>query len=142
MYIQHTPYWFDRVGISKIEKMYRAIYMGPWCIRDIKGNWSNFPVEVFYQKNPDKSKGHVNYIGIYESSSGWCICNAESAFSESMMGVLCPDGEVLVSRYRHNCLEKDGVMIDGGRDYIRTNANGEKVNVTVHNGEFEYEILS
>lgn len=140
MHIRHTPYWVSEAGISKIEEMYKATYMGPWCIRDTKGNWSDIPVEVFYQPNPDRSKGHVNYFGIYESPNGWCICNAESAFSNKMMGVVCPDGEVLVSRYRHNCVEKDSIMIDGGRDYIRT--NGDKVSVTVHNGEFEYEILS
>jgi hypothetical protein len=40
-----------------------------------------------------------------------------------------------VSRYRHDCVFKDGQMIDGGRDYLRS-SGGKFVNVTVKDGEF------
>jgi hypothetical protein len=66
------------------------------------------------------------------------ICNAESAFSEPITGILTEDGEVIVSRYRHDCVFKDGQMIDGGRDYLRS-SGGKFVNVTVKNGEFVLE---
>jgi hypothetical protein len=43
-----------------------------------------------------------------------------------------------VSRYRHDCIFKDGQMIDGGRDYLRS-SGGKFVNVTVKDGEFVLE---
>lgn len=68
------------------------------------------------------------------------ICNAESAFSEGMYGVELSDGEVLVSRYRHDCVMKSGVMVDGGRDYVRRSGSGvREVMITVNKDQFVME---
>ena len=131
-------YHFDKNGIAKIEKHYGAEYMGYWTIQETNGNWSNSPVDVFYQPNPDVSKGHSNYFGMFHDYRKVMICNAESAFSESITGILTDDGEVIVSRYRHDCVIKEDYMIDGGRDYTRS-SGGKFVNVTVKNGEFVLE---
>ena len=96
------------------------------------------------QPNPDRSKGHSNYFGMYSAPGiGPMITNAESAFSEPITGLLTEDGEVIVSRYRHDYVEKGPYMIDGGRDYLRTsgnNADGKLVKVTVVDGEFQFEV--
>jgi hypothetical protein len=68
------------------------------------------------------------------------ISNAESAFSEPIAGVLTEDGEVIVSRFRHDYVTKDGQVIDGGRDYTRS-SGGKFVEVTVKNGEFVLEAV-
>jgi len=57
--------------------------------------------------------------------------------------LLTDDGEVLVSRYRHDYVEKGPYMIDGGRDYLRTSGNavaGKLVEVTVVDGEFQFKV--
>lgn len=71
------------------------------------------------------------------------ITDAASAFSEPITGLLTDDGEVIVSRYRHDCVQKGPYMIDGGRDYLRTsgsNTDGKLVKVTVVDGEFQFEV--
>lgn len=131
---------FGKKGIAKIEKFYSAKYMGYWAVRKTSDSWTNFPVDVFYQPNPDVSKGHSHYFGLFLDTPGAMIVNAESAFSEPITGILTEDGEVIVSRYRHDYVEKDGQMIDGGRDYLRS-SGGKFVNITVKDGEFILEAV-
>jgi len=139
MYIK-TPesgYHFGETEIKILEKHYGAKYMGYW---QIYGNpnyrWSETPVDVFYQPNPDVSKNHSHYFGMYRNENAEAmICNAESAFGEPITGILTDDGEVIVSRYRRDFVLKENYFIDGGRDYTRS-SGGKFVNVTVKNGEF------
>jgi hypothetical protein len=132
---------FSSDGIAIIEKQYGAKYMGYWTILR-KSGWSDTPVDVFYQPNADASKGHSNYFGMFRPYKGQVmITDAASAFSEPITGLLTDDGEVIVSRYRHDCVVKGSYMIDGGRDYLRTSGNADSalVKITVVNGEFVFE---
>jgi len=144
MYLK-TPedgYHFTKDQIKIIESHYGAKYLGPWAVKwSERLGWSSMPVDVFYQPNPDISKGHSHYFGMHINDRGYVmISNAESAFSEPITGMLTENGEVIVSRFRHDYVEKDGNMIDGGRDYLRS-SGGKFVNVTVKNGEFVLESL-
>lgn len=130
----------DETYIRAIANQYKAKYMGSWCIKDKVGNWSENAVEVFYQLNPDKSKGHSHYFGIFINLYNQImICNAESAFSEPIIGIL-EDGLVYVSRYRHNYVSTPkGSVIDGGRDYTRVPSladDSKFVEVQVIDGNF------
>lgn len=141
MHIRNIPYHFAEDGLGKIEEYYKAKYMGAWCIKDKYGNWNNTPVDVFYQPNPDLEKGHSYYFGVFKANGedgklNMYICDAKTAFSEPIYGVLCDDGEVLISRYRNDYREKDGHMIDGGRDYIRRSPHSKLIEVSVRGGEF------
>jgi hypothetical protein len=131
-------YYFNESGIKRIAEMHgAATYMGFWCTKGKGGNWNDTPVDVFYQPNPDVAKGHTNYFGVFrrnEADALW-ITNAETAFSEPMTGVICEDGEVLVSRYRHDYRTKGDRMVDGGRDYTRRSLH-PTATVTVVNGNF------
>jgi hypothetical protein len=134
---------FNKNGITKIAEQYGARYMGSWAIRN-KFGWSIDPVDVFYQPNPDVSKGHSHYFGMFRNfENQTMITDAASAFSEPITGLLTENGEVFVSRYRHDFVQKGPYMIDGGRDYLRTsgrNADGKLVKVTVVKGEFQFEV--
>jgi hypothetical protein len=134
-------YFFKEAGIREIERLYNAQYMGFWCKKRPDGSWTEEPVEVFYQPNPDIAHGHSHYFGIFvDEAKRVMITNAESAFSEPMTGVICDDGEVLISRYRHDFRTKGLHMIDGGRDYTRTSLDRSSPNptatVTVVDGNF------
>jgi nitrite reductase/ring-hydroxylating ferredoxin subunit len=142
MYIK-TPesYHFDhKMAIETVERHYNAKYMGYWSIKRDDGNWSEMPVDVFYQPNPDTSKGHSHYFGLFTvPGTGVMITDAKSAFSEPIIGLLTEDGEVIVSRHRHDFVSKDGFCIDGGREYTKIVGgleNVTRVEVTVENGEF------
>lgn len=135
--IPNKGYHFSADGIRKIEDMYKAKYMGYWCTKTPSGIWNEMPLDVFYQPNPKVEEGHTHYFGLYRNYAGEvCITSADSAFSDPMYGVLCEDNEVIISRYRHDYQEKEGKMIDGGRDYLRTNQGMRLVKVTVDNGQF------
>ena len=139
MHLNHEPYALDERGLRLVEETYKATYMGAWCIKDRRGNWSERPVEVFYQPNPDTEKGHTNYFGIFIREGSPYICEASSAFSEPIYGLLTDDGEVIVSRYRHDCVMKDEYMIDGGRDYIKS-SGGQLVEVVPNGNKFEFKV--
>lgn len=141
--IPEDGYWFKKDGISKIEEKYSAKYMGYWCTKSPRGNWNESPVDVFYVENPDTSKGHTNYFGMFiktdpytgKSTDSVYITEASTAFSDPIAGIPTDDGEVIVSRYRHDYVEKDGRMIDGGRDYVRASMH-PTVMVTVVGDKF------
>lgn len=129
-------YWLDRASIKKVEELRGAKYMGYWCTMNPKGFWNEQPVDVFYQPNPDLEQGHSHYFGLFIKENSVFICDAASAFSETIGGIITEDGEVLVSRYRHDYVTKEGgYMIDGGRDYMKASLH-QTVAVNVKDGEF------
>ena len=141
-YFITTPkdgYWFNEDKIKKAEELYGAKYMGYWCTKRLDGNsWNDVPVDVFYQPNPDRAKGHSNYFGLFFQDDQLWITDAQSAFSETIGGIITDDGEVLVSRYRHHYVTKEGgYMIDGGRDYLRSSLH-PTICVEVKDGEFVF----
>lgn len=137
------PYHFAPENIPRIEGHYSAKYLGYWCIKLRSGAWSDMPVDVFYQANPDVSLGHSHYFGLYidQRTGGLMICDAKSAFSEPIVGVVDND-VVYVSRYRHDYIKTpNGYVIDGGRDYTRTSMSKDinVVHVYNSNGEFYFK---
>jgi len=133
--IPKDGYWFKKAGIQKIEEKYGAKYMGYWCTKSPRGHWNESPVDVFYVENPDTSKGHTNYFGMFVRDESVYITEASTAFSDPISGIPTDDGEVIVSRYRHDCVTKDGRMIDGGRDYVRSSMH-PTVRITVDGDRF------
>ena len=117
--IPEHGYHFNEKGVARIEEKYGAKYMGFWCTKNPRGGWHETPVDVFYQPNPNIELGHKHYFGMFVRDETPFICNASSAFEETMTGVVCEDGEVLISRYCHDYRTKDDRMVDGGRDYTR-----------------------
>lgn len=83
------------------------------------------PCAVFHAKNPDRSKGHKDYVFFFEHNNQMLITGRnideieEYRFQE---GVHCKNcDEVIYSLHRHHfhycsCGE---VFVDGGRDYLR-----------------------
>ena len=138
-FINNGPsgYHFDEKGIGIIEDQYGAKYMGYWCTKNSRGGWNEQPVDVFYQPDPNKELGHSHYFGMFRQDDEVMITNAESCFSEPLTGAVCDDGEVIVSRYRHDYIEKKGAMIDGGRDYTRA-STGKLIRVNVVGSEFTF----
>lgn len=129
-------WWLNEDQIKKAEELYGAKYMGYWCTkRPRDDSWNERPIDVFYQANPDVSKGHKNYFGLFIQHESLFITDATSCFSEPITGIICEDGEVIVSRYRHDYVTKGDRMIDGGRDYTRCSLH-PTAKVTVYGGEF------
>jgi hypothetical protein len=131
-------YHLSEAGIRQMEEHYGAKYMGYWSTVAKSGGWTYEPIDVFYQPNPDLSKGHSNYFGIVIRDGVVYITDASPVFSQPIYGVLCEDGEVIVSRYRHDCVVKGNHMVDGGRDYMRKSMNSPVVRINVDGPKFKF----
>lgn len=113
------PYW--KIDHSIVEERYNATYVGDLCIAltNNKG-WSDQPVAVFWQKDPPPNMS--NYFGLFFTAEKQAMITGAASVSEGQwQGVIAKDGEVVFSRWRHDCRStSDGTgMADGGRDYFR-----------------------
>jgi hypothetical protein len=139
-WIERKPYWLKAEGVKTVEEKYGATFMGYWCIKTREGAWGESPVDVFYQPKPDLSKGHSHYFGMFVRHDQVFITNALSAFEEPITGARLPSGEVIVSRYRHDFVQKEGCFVDGGRDYFRASSPIQLVRVEVDGPDFNFVI--
>jgi hypothetical protein len=139
---------YHPINILEIEKKFGVTYIGDFPRKNSDGSWHSKPTAIFYQQNPDLSKGHSHYMGVtcsYELINnelvvdGVFLVNGESAFSENFNGVMLSTGEVLISCFDHDYKEIDGSMVDGGRSYFRYSLGygAKKVKVRVVGSEFE-----
>ncbi len=138
---KHKPFWADAMGAR-----FGGSYVGEFSMttKNAKGeveSRSNFPVSVFYNPTPDKSKGHSEYFGIFNQNINydlrWVICNADCVKEQTIYGVECLDG-ILYSAYRHDYVtsEDGSVFIDGGRDYLRCSSGADLWILKIENGQW------
>ncbi len=129
----HENISYQPIKISVIEETHNARFIGDFCIKTNNGDWSYSPAAIFYQPNPDTSKGHTHYFGIFVENSKIYITDGSSAFDEPIVGIVADNGEVIFSRYRHDYVasQDKSVWIDGGRDYYRCNNPKRLVHITI-----------
>ncbi len=111
-------YW--GLNIDGVNDLYGddVVYMGYFAIKTKNGNWSDSPVDVFYQPNPKTELGHSHYFGFFIRDDSAFVTDAQSAFENPLIAALSNDF-LYISRYRNHFLEFPGGFIDGGRDYTR-----------------------
>lgn len=117
------PIALEEANIKRAETLYTAKYLGPWCIKNAKGCWTNFAVDVFYTDKPSKPD-YSHYFGCYRDfiTDNLMVCDAASFNSAPITGMLI-DGVLYSSRFRHDYVDVNGEFLDGGRDYIHTNSS-------------------
>jgi hypothetical protein len=119
---------FEKHVISKLEEKYNAKYV---C--DSSEREGVIPISIFYTETPHP-KGS-NYIGIALNDKGMVIFNAKDIADIPIFGVMVGKN-IIYSVHRHDFHELNGIYIDGGRSYTRTNASKEDiVNLVVDKGE-------
>ncbi len=114
------------IKIDVAEKHYNAKYIGDFCISDKNNQWTEQPIQIYYNENPKTELGHTHYFGLFTDDFHHVyITNAISITNEPIIGAIADNGEIIYSRYRHDYqTSQDGtVFIDGGRDYCRTNTD-------------------
>lgn len=129
---------YHNLEINQIEKRYDVKYIGDFCIKDKNNNWTDFPVSIFYQNNPDISKGHSNYLGVYRSYENIFLIDGKSAFEENLKGIKYKN-KIYISCYRHHYVSNkdNNFMIDGGRDYLRCSGGEGLVTLKMIEGKFK-----
>jgi hypothetical protein len=102
------------------------------CTTDL--HHSDVPVDIFYRDTSHPEFGN-KYFGLYISSEGLIISNADKVEDFTFGMVEDDDGDLQYSQYHHDYKSfNNGNMIDGGRQYVRSSLNS-KIYV-VRNGEF------
>lgn len=98
-------------------------FLGSWAIKDRKGNWTGRPVDLFYNPNPPEPFTNT-LVGYYTDILEYLfVCDGTSALSVVNMPCIIENDVVYISKYRHDFIETpEGRIIDGGRDYLRTNS--------------------
>lgn len=125
--------------IDVIEAKYNAKFVGQFCLKTKDGSWANSPADVYWQANPPV-EGYSNYFAlIYQNGSVYITSGASAV--EPIIQAVEADGEIIYSRYRHDCRYTDArtAMIDGGRDYTKRSGAGRDLILKVIDGEF-YEL--
>lgn len=120
--------------IKHIEEAYGAKYLIDSCLRTTDGQWVDYPAAFFYTKEPHPEGS--NYFAIFYQygqfqasiTNGICI-------EDQILAFAIVDSGMFHSRYHHEYVERDGVFIDGGQDYVRTSSDN-LVNYRIENGEF------
>jgi len=111
---------FSKKQIKKLEAQYNAIYIGDFDI--------NTGIEsLFYQSVPNLELGHSHYFTLFVQmfTNKVYITNGEK-YKDIVFDAVKSKKTYLISCYRHHYNEKDGVFIDGGRDYTKCSL-GSKV---------------
>lgn len=125
-------YWNFR--LDKIEREKNCRYVGDFALNH-GGGWTEAPYAVFYQYEP--AEGHTAHFGLTVRGEHTMITSAQSAVEHEFIGIMSLDNEIIYSRYRHDYrLSTDGnVMVDGGRDYLKTNGRGRQVRLKIVDDE-------
>ena len=126
--------------IAKVEEKYNAKFVGQLCMKTSGGEWAGDSCgDVYYQETPPV-EGYSNYFALILQHGSLYVTSGASAVEGTITGVQAADGEVIYSRYRHDCRRStDGsVFIDGGRDYVRS-GGGRMIQLKIVDGEW-YEL--
>lgn len=104
-------------------------YLNTFCIKD-----NYYPVAVFRNANPDRSKDHKDFMLLWVDNRDCAVISGidadEMEEHRYQRGLYCPDcEEVIYSVNRHDYRKcKCGrCMVDGGKDYFRSNMAGTPV---------------
>ena len=114
--IKHAPILDIEKVISRYEKK-DNVPIKYVCTTDLRA--SDRPVDVFYRESPHPEFGN-RYFGVYAYNGDVMICNADIVESFEFGMIKDKDGNYWYSSSHHDCLFIDGCMIDGGREYIRS----------------------
>lgn len=120
---------FSKKQIKKFEEKYKAKYIGDFDL--------NEGIEsLFYQPTPNLELKHSHYFTLFVQSftNKTYITNAKK-YENVIFNAVKSKRTYLISCYRHHYNEKDGIFIDGGFDYSRTNS--DVIQLKLENGEFK-----
>ena len=128
MIIKHYPI----TKIEQVEKVYSekdGVPVKHVCTTEFR----DFVADVFYRETPHPDFGNKYFAILFREDQPY-IANADQIENFTFGMVENDDGQLEYSQSRHDCKSfKNGNMIDGGRDYIRSSG---KVKVfTVKDGK-------
>lgn len=150
----HNHYGFD---FDQVCKNFEGDlkYLNTFCIN---GNYN--PVAVFRNSKPNRKKDHKDFMLLWTIPKGGILNHIENKSKPDVIvsginkkdiekfryqtGVFCPKcKEVIYSVFRHDYRHCScgRCMIDGGKDYIRTNLAGKMVKIDLLTDNISNKIM-
>jgi len=119
-------------------------YLNTFCVQ---GAYQ--PVAVFRNSKPNRKKDHKDYMLLWiEGKEAKVMISGMNKKDINkyryQTGVSCPKcKEIIYSVYRHDYRHCScgRCMIDGGKDYIRTNLAGKLVKIDLLTDKIEFKII-
>ena len=109
---------FTSEQIKKIEGLYNAKFIYETDLKSVDG-WSGQIGAVFYQPEP-QAESHSNWFAVFKDHMNRiCITKADATVAVPVTALKVDENEYIYSHHRHHFLGRDGIAIDGGRDYTR-----------------------
>ena len=126
----HNFYGFDTDKMCEVFEG-DLTYLNTFCV---KGAY--LPVAVFHNAAPNIRKGHMEYMLAWVNELDVLMVSGMDADEMEeyryQRGMYCPNcGEVIYSVNRHDYrkCKCDKCMVDGGKDYFRSNMAGTPVKI-------------
>jgi len=138
MNIQHEPLW----DTAKIEEFYTekdGVEVKYVCTTDL--NASDVPVDVYYRATPHPEFGNC-YFGLYHDHVRGHTMITNADIVESLEFGLVTDGQEWHYSESHHAYKTfaNGAMIDGGRQYIRS--NGPVMHMRILKGKWVKQVFA
>lgn len=117
--------WYG-INHKQVNKRFKADlkYCNDFCVND-----EYAPVAVFYDENPDREKGHKNYILLHISKPNLIVRGMDKKEIEKFRyqpAAHCKECDTVIysaNRHHYNSCEcPNETIIDGGKDYTRWGA--------------------
>jgi hypothetical protein len=122
------------LNLDKVKEHYpEAIFVGEFPIE--KG--SEFCGSVFWQPNPPHDYSNYFMLYICPLRGQVFITSGEKQSTQVYNGIITPNGDFIYSRHRHDYMEHDGCMIDGGDAYLKTNGKGKAIRFIIEGSEIK-----
>lgn len=105
------------------------------CTTDLRA--SDLPADIFYRSTPHPEFGN-RYFGLYKNHLGQLMITNADIVEDLEFGMIkSSDNEWYYSSSHHDCIFIEDKMIDGGRQYIRSQGLEDIFNIV--DGEFVHE---
>lgn len=123
--------WLSEDFIKRVEEDKNCKFVGEFPVRP----HSTLVGALFWQPTPPQPDWsnyfflYINYTGMEEhpDEGKLFITSGEHMDHRILSGIITPNGDFIYSRGRHDYLEHDGAMVDGGDSYMRNNMVGTVV---------------
>ena len=104
------------INVDVVLKHYPTFqYVGQFALKT-RTDHTDFPVDVFYEPNPDVEQGHSHYVAVYVNDGKAMITNAVSVTDMVFTGSYTDDDTIIYPRFQHDFryFNGDRNFCDGG----------------------------
>lgn len=136
----------ENLSINSLLKKFgpHSKFIGSWSVRTVDAGWSENPVDVVYVPSSSSRDGNPKLLGYFTKymQPNAYVADVTKSFENPHI-CLVEDMVVYTSKYRHDFVKTPkGAILDGGRDYFRSNAMSANTRLTFDLEQGQYFVIS